>query len=803
MTLEPPSPTAPAVCCTHCGEPCADHSISDGAHTFCCTGCRSVYDILSSNGMCEYYTFDGASGVPQRGPQRDRSVYEVLDDAATAARFIDFSNGSITRARLALPGMHCASCVWLLEQLQRFDQGIRSSRVDLMRKTVEVEYDPSRTGLKAIAILLSSLGYEPLLSSEGTEHDRDAERREATRKIYLRLGVAGFAAGNVMMISIARYMAGDTGMDQTLVRLFSLLSIGLSIPVYFFSASPWLSSALASLRRRVVNLDVPVALGITTLFVRSIVDIVSGGGEGFLDSFAGLVFFLLIGRLFQQKAFDAVSFDRTVRSFFPLSVRREQKGVEAVVPIDAVRTGDVMIVRNGEVIPADAVLMSATGYVDYSFVTGESVPVECTSGSMIYAGGKVVGTAVRLTATRPVSQSYLASLWERTASRTPRSSYMKLSDRFGLWFTVGTLLVAAAGALFWLPNVALAVNVFTAVLIIACPCALTLAAPITLGTAMGLLGRSGMYIKNIGVLLELKNANTVVFDKTGTLTSSRHDVVYHGKPLTASEHEAIEAVASHSAHPVSQSIARMSSARSTADVVVEDVGRGVRGRSNGHTVVIGSFSYLSEELGDETIAVAEGTAVAVDGMLAGRFVMRSHVREDVPMMVHGLRSNGIQTRLVTGDTDRDADVLRSVFADEEMHFRATPGEKVEAVEALRSRGASVLMVGDGLNDVSAMAAADVSIAVTDETSTLAPASDLVMPAQRLSDLPGLLTYTHELTRVISSALWFTMAYNAVGISLALAGILTPVITAIMMPLSSLLVVGMSVGGARLYARRFK
>jgi Cu+-exporting ATPase len=218
--------------------------------------------------MCEYYAFDGASGVPQKGPQRDRSVYDVLDDPATAARFIDFSNGSVTRARLALPGMHCASCVWLLEQLQRFDQGIRSSRVDLMRKTVEVEYDSTRTGLKAIAILLSSLGYEPLLSSEGTEHDRDVERREATRKIYLRLGVAGFAAGNVMMISIARYLAGDTGMDPTLVRLFSFLSIGLSIPVYFFSASPWLSSALASLRRRVVNLDVPVALGITTLFIR-------------------------------------------------------------------------------------------------------------------------------------------------------------------------------------------------------------------------------------------------------------------------------------------------------------------------------------------------------------------------------------------------------------------------------------------------------------------------------------------------------------------------------------------------------
>ncbi|HLP27844.1 MAG TPA: heavy metal translocating P-type ATPase [Candidatus Didemnitutus sp.] len=788
--------------CTHCGEPCSDRSIGNETEIFCCTGCKSVYDILQQSGMCEYYAFDGASGVSQRGPARDRSVYDVLDDAATAARFVDYTSGPITRVRLTLPGMHCASCVWLLEQLHRFDQGIRSSRVDLMRKTVEVEFVNTRTGLKSIAIILSSLGYEPLLTSEGTEHDRDVERREATRKIYLRLGIAGFAAGNVMMISIARYVAGEDGMDYTLVSLFSVLSIALSIPVYFFSASPWLTSAVASLRRRVVNLDVPVALGITTLFVRSIIDIVSGGGEGFLDSFAGLVFFLLIGRLFQQKAFDAVSFDRTVRSFFPLSVRREHKGSESVVPIDTIRTGDLMIVRNGEVIPADSVLMSATGYVDYSFVTGESVPVECTSGTMIYAGGKVVGTAVRLTATRPVSQSYLASLWERTASRTPRSSYMKLSDRFGLWFTAGTMVVAFVGAAFWLPNVAVAVNVFTAVLIIACPCALTLAAPITLGTAMGVLGRFGMYIKNIGVLLELKNANTVVFDKTGTLTSTYHDVVYDGTPLTQEEQEAVEAVASHSAHPVSQSIARKMQPSSTADVMVEDVGRGVRGRSNGHEIVIGSTAYLSEILGDSAIANGVGTAVAIDGVLMGRFVMRSHVRKDVPGMVKALRASSLRARLVTGDTDRDEIMLQDVFAKDEMQFRASPSEKVAAVENMRNNGATVLMVGDGLNDVSAMAAADVSIAVTDETSTLAPASDLVMPAARLADLPGLLRYTHELTWVISTALWFTMAYNVVGVSLALAGILTPVITAIMMPVSSLLVVGMSVVGARLFARRF-
>jgi Cu+-exporting ATPase len=749
--------------------------------------------------MCAYYDFDGASGVSQRTARRDRSVYDVLLDPATASRFIDFRSGRRARARFSLPGMHCASCVWLLEQLSRFDPGILASRVDLLRKTIEVEFDESRTDLRAIAILLSSVGYEPLLTIEGSERLREAERREANRRIYLRLGVAGFAAGNVMMISIARYLAGEGGMEPTLMRLFDFLSIGLSLPVYLYSASPWLTSAIGSLRRRVINLDVPVALGITVLFVRSVVDIVSGAGEGFLDSFAGLVFFLLIGRLFQQRAFDAVSFDRTVRSFFPHSVRREARGTEDVVPIDSIGVGDVMVIRNGEVIPADAVLMSATGYVDYSFVTGESVPVECTSGSMIYAGGKVVGTSMRLTATRPASQSYLASLWERTATRTPRTSYMHLSDRFGRWFTLGALLLATSGAMFWLPDVTTAVNVFTAVLIIACPCALTLAAPITLGTAMGVLGRFGMYVKNIGVLLELRRVTAIVFDKTGTLTTGRHEVTYTGRPLTDDDREAVRAIAAQSTHPISRSIAGSEPVRVNAEVTSEDPGHGIRGVAGGRSIIIGSRAYMDVLLNDAP--THDGTYVAIDGAIAGRFDVHTEVRPNVPSMIGVLRARQIPVSLVTGDTERDEEVLRSLFPPDSMIFRATPEEKVSAVEQKR-RSDVVLMIGDGLNDVSAMAVADVSIAVTDDTSTLAPASDMVMPARRLPDLPNLLTYTADLTRVINTSLWFTMAYNVLGIGLALAGLLTPVITAVMMPVSSLLVVGMSVLGARRAARRF-
>lgn len=802
MNDTPPFTVPTSLRCAHCGDFCADTSIADGEHLFCCTGCRSVYEILQSRDMCDYYSVDTDAGVSQKGSRRDLAAFDQLDSPAVVAQFTDYSDGKITRARLTLPSMHCASCVWLLEQLHRFDAGVISSRVDLLRRTVEVEYNSSTTSLKSIAILLSSLGYEPLLSREGTERQRDAEQRNTSRGIYLRLGVAGFAAGNVMMISIARYLANGQVMDLSLERLFAMLSIVLSVPVYFYSASPWLRSALASLRRRVVSLDVPVALGITTLFVRSIIDIVSGGGEGFLDSFAGLVFFLLIGKLFQQKAFEAVSFDRTVRSFFPLSVRREQRGTEDIVPIDSIRTGDLMIVRNGEVIPADAVLMSETGYVDYAFVTGESVPVECTSGSMIYAGGKVVGTAVRLTATRPVSQSYLASLWERTSSRTPRVAYGRLSDRFGAWFTVGTLTIAFIGAIIWLPDVSLAMNVCTSVLIIACPCALTLAAPITLGTAMGVLGRFGIFVKNVGVLLELKRVSTIVFDKTGTLSSSLPEAIYSGRSLNDREAEAIRAVASHSSHPYSQSIALSAAPQEHVFGVREVGGKGISGRYLGMDIAIGSGEYMHDVCGAEVVTQSSDTYVAIDGCVAGVYGLRSRIRDDVPSMITQLRALSMRTKLVTGDADRDAEMLRRLFNVDDMTFRAKPAEKVLAVERFQEDGSAVLMVGDGLNDISAMAAADVAIAVTNETSTLAPASDVVMSADRLRDLPSLLRYTVDLSRVIAVSLWFTMAYNVLGLTLALTGLLTPVITAIMMPVSSLLVIGISVVGARVLARRF-
>lgn len=781
--------------CAHCGAPCS-MTIMDGGEAFCCTGCRSVYRMLREHDLCTYYDIESSPGVSMK-KGTVRTDMEALDDPALSRTFVEYADTGFVRVRFMIPAMHCASCVWLLERLSNFDGGILHTETDVLRKTVRVDFDPSATTLRSIAELLSSLGYEPLIKPVTAAGD-PSERRA----IYQRLGVAGFATGNVMLFGIARYLAGD-GLSPSLTTMFGVFAVLLSIPVLVYSAAPWLRSAWAAIGSRALNLDVPVAIGILVLFFRSVADIVMGQGEGFLDSFNGLVFLLLVGRLFQQKAFDAVSFDRTYRSFFPLSVRVERNGRTPAIPVDDVAVGDVMYVRNGETIPCDGTVSSPVGYLDYGFVTGESLPIECTSGAAVFAGGKVIGTAIRITATNVVSHGYLASLWERATPRIRKNSLLTLSDTFGRWFTVVAMALAAGGAIAQMPDVHMAVNVLTAVLIIACPCALTLATPITLGTAMGRLGERGIYLRSIGVLLDLDRCSTIMFDKTGTLTKSMHGLSYDGRSMADHEWRAVRSVAAQSMHPVCRSLAQAWPVDETVCATAREVtGRGMTGRAYGHDVVIGS-SALVKELCPEgyTADTIDGAAhIALDGVYAGSIKLRSELREGISEMMERLREHHT-VRLLSGDGQRDRDMLLSMFDDDEMSFGQQPADKVEHIDALRTSGRTVLMIGDGLNDAAAMSAADAAIAVTDDTATLVPACDVIMKASALEELPALLRYARRMKNLIIATFCVSIIYNVVGLSLALGGMLTPLAAAILMPVSSLTVIGMSVAGARWYARR--
>ncbi len=801
-----------ATYCAHCGDVCGRSAVPFEDKPFCCSGCRSVYELLSGMELCEYYNED-SPGVSMR-KFASHLEFEVLDDPAALRKLLTFSSRTLNRVVLTVPTLHCASCVWLLEQLDRFDSGVLSSQVDIMRKRVTVDYNPERTSLRHVAEQMARVGYSPLIRMEGeSRHDF-----KATRGLYARLGLAGFAAGNTMLAYLARYLAGDRGLDPGVWLIFSIISIALAIPVLLYSASPWFTKAFAALRKRKLTLDVPVALGIAVLFGKSMFDLISGHGEGYLNSFTGLVFFLLIGRLFQQKAFDALSFDRTYRSFFPLSVRKEKSGETATIPIEDVKIGDTLLVRNGEVIPCDAILASEIGYIDYSFVTGESMPVECTRDEIVHAGGRIVGHAARLVAIKTVSQSDLATMWERSSSHTQNpkhSSLLTLSDTFGKWFTAGALGVAVIAALAWLPNIGASFSVFTSVLIVACPCALTLAAPITLGTAMGRLGERGIFLKQIGVLLNLTRIRSIFFDKTGTLTATDYDIAYEGRPLLESERIALETIASNSAHPISRAIAcsrgatgsirpvpRESFQIAELESVREELGKGLSGRSMGHAVAIGSLSFISDFccIGNSTPTHRVAAHLALDGEYAGAFVVRERLREGIPEMMSKLKSK-FELRLISGDNARDRVLVESLFGEGNVTFEQTPYGKIARVEEAQENGEAVLMIGDGLNDAGAMSAADVAIAVTDDTATLVPACDIIVRADTLRELPALIRYAHQMRALIIISLALSVIYNIAGLIFAGMGHLTPIFAAVLMPASSITVIAISAFGARIFARR--
>lgn len=779
--------------CRHCGDTCACPDIRTTAGTFCCNGCASVFALLATHGLTQFYACDTGAGLSQRSAaQRDAIRFAPLDDPAVGQRFIDAHDGTFSHATFSVPSLHCASCLWLLEQLWRFDEGIGRSEADLMRRTVRIAFRPDRTTLRSVAERLAALGYEPVLDSE-----RSAGRMPAARRaLYLKLGLAGFAVGNMMLFSIPRY-ANGAPLEPAFQRLFDALNVLFAIPVLVYSASDFFKAAWHAVRMRAITLDVPVAMGLAVLFLRSLWDILTRSGAGFLDSFAGLVFFLLIGRLFQQMAFDRIAFDRTVRSFLPLSVRVLTGATMTMRPIEALDPGDVIVVRPQEVVPADARLITGSGRIDLAFVTGEQAPVSLQAGATVSAGGRVVGEALHLLVLRRVSHSRLAQLWnDPVFAQRPSHWITSVSARFGYWFTVGAVALAALGFYAWWPDVRMATQVATAVLIIACPCALTLAAPITLGTALGKLGEAGVYLKQGAVALDLSRVDTVAFDKTGTLTTAEAAALVDLHGLDDADWARVRRLAAESVHPVSRALAGREAVVGTARGVRDIVGEGITGDIDGAAVAIGSASLIARVAGVPMTAAPGRTWACVDGRV-GSLLLATPERSGMMTVASELAASH-ETWLLSGDHDGEAPRWRAAFGDR-MRFRQAPEDKLAAVRASQAGGRHVLMVGDGLNDAGALAAADVGLAVSDDTACLVPACDAVIRGDRLTLLPAVLRYARRARAVIVLCFLVSVLYNVIGIGLALTGQLTPLATAILMPVSSLTVVGLSVGLMRVRA----
>ncbi|TDE18369.1 heavy metal translocating P-type ATPase [Dyadobacter psychrotolerans] len=796
--------------CFHCGDECLDEIIMQDDHEFCCDGCSVVYDLLKENDLCRYYSIDGAQGI---SPDKTyfKGKYDYLDLPEISEKMLEFTDGRLARVNWLIPKIHCSSCIWLLEQLYRINPAVRSSVVNFPEKKVRITFEAGQIKLSELAELLTRFGYEPYVSLNDVE---GKQIRKWNRTRLYKIGIAGFAFGNIMMLSFPEYFnLGRSSSDENLRTMFAILNFALSLPVFFYCASDFFKSAWSALRGKYLNIDAPIALALLCVFLTSIYQIVSETGPGYFDSLAGAVFFMLIGRYFQDKTYAGISFDRDYKSYFPVAVSVIKNSVESRIPITDLGPPDRIIVRNEELIPADSVLLSSRAMIDYSFVSGESEPVERKIGDTIYAGGKQTGPSIELEVLRKVSQSYLTQLWNHdTFSKEKEDQSQTLAARINKYFSVIVLIIAAITFLVWfiiLKNPETAFRAFTTCLLVACPCALVLSSTFTNGNLLGLFGKHRFYPKNADTIERLAHIDTVVFDKTGTITQANEaDVEFIGKELSIQEQVMIKTIAMQSSHPLSRMIVKkltgISASRRSLGHYVEAGGAGIKALWGQKKVRLGSASWVGASAQENAQIDASHVYISIESVICGYFTIKSKYRPELAETISSLQNSGYQTYLLSGDKPTDKALLAPIFGqDYNLFFEQKPEEKLLFIENLQNKlGRNVLMVGDGLNDAGALRQSDVGIAVSDDINNFSPSCDAIVEGSQLALLPAYMKLAKSGQRIIKVSFGISLFYNIAGLTFAVSGNLSPVIAAILMPVSSITIVAFTTLASNLAAQKW-
>ena len=794
--------------CTHCGLECPPDCPTlpdEGGNEkrFCCDGCLTVYEILTANQLGNYYNIEQTPGIKTGGKPKK---YDHLDAEAVQRQLHEFENEKQRKITFSIPQMHCASCIWLLENLHKLHKDILHAKTNFLRKELYVSYNHNNLKLSQLVELLASIGYEPNINLDSL--NTSGKGRLTNKTPYYKIGIAGFCLGNIMLLSFPEYLGLDKALEPELHRFFGYLNLLLILPVVFYCASDYYKSTFNGLRQAALNIDVPVSLGVFALFARSVYEIISQTGAGYLDSLAGLIFFLLIGRWFQHKTYDALSFERDYTSYFPLAAVKLSNDngneTETGIPITDLAKGDRILVRHNELVPADAVLLKGNALIDYAFVTGESAPVSAVVGETVYAGGRQVGQSIELNLLREVSQSYLTRLWnaDAFAQKSEQVSLSAIADHASRYFTPVILLIALFAGLWWWQAVGMgaAANVFTAVLIVACPCALALAAPFTLGNALRIIGKKGFYLKNTGIIERLARVSHIVFDKTGTLSlPDVQRVHFAGQTLSQKQQAHIKSLVRHSTHPLSRLVwqALPHAPIVPIDDFEEIPGKGIKGAVEKSRYTIGAAAFVSgtqkttaNSLQSPDVGKAGESRVYVteNGKLLGYFGIGSRYRKGLEQLTRQLKIK-YSLSVISGDGDGERNILTKLMGNEvPMLFRQQPADKMRYVAELKKKGETTLMVGDGLNDAGALKQADVGASISENINDFSPACDLIVEANAMHLLGGLLAYSKRSVTLVRIAFIISLFYNLIGLGFAVQGLLSPLVAAILMPLSSITVV---------------
>ncbi len=791
--------------CIHCGDDCGSAPVFWDEKSFCCHGCQTVYQLLNDKQMDKYYELESSPGIKlktEQIPNEEKYAFLELDEIRE--RLLDFSDSGISKVRFFIPGIHCASCIWLLENLHTLHQGVIQSSVNFPKKEVSITFNEDEITLRKLVELLSSIHYVPEINQQSLDKPNKAKPEHT---LLIKIGIAGFSFMNAMLYHFPQYLPGSENLDTDFRFVFAWLSFILSLPVLFYCANDYFLSAYKSLRKKIISIDLPIALGLITLFAQSTIEIVEGHGIGYFDSLTGLVFFLLIGKWYQSKTYAALTFERNYKSYFPVAVTKLSESGNETIPLDKLKAGDHILVRNQELIPADSTIHNGQANIDYSFVTGESIPVSKNEGDFVFAGGRQIGSAIELLIQKEVEQSYLTQLWNQDNQSDKSTPAMSLLiNKVSQYFTIIIISIAlTAGAFWYFKDAEKAIFAFTSVLIIACPCALALTIPFTFGSTLRQFGRKGLYLKNTDVIERLSKIKSIVFDKTGTIThtqSSKTDFI--GDELSSDHLKMIKSLVFHSSHPLSKIIS--SSIKEDelfkVDGFKEIPSLGISGKIKEATINIGSKYFVTgDKSGQEDIKTQ--VWIFIGGNVLGYFQFENIYRQGLTETISQLQTN-YELHLISGDNESERENLTPLFKNHaRLNFNQSPTDKLEYIKTLQQKGESALMIGDGLNDAGALNESKVGMVIADNIYNFTPACDVILQSGKFSSLHRFIQFSKTSMTIVWLGFSLSFLYNFAGISIAVQGNLSPIIAAILMPLSSVTVVAFATFSVKFMANKAK
>lgn len=770
--------------CFHCGQEIEEERIQFDQKEFCCQGCKTVYEVLNVNNLSEYYNLNHNAGV--RPDARGDHQFDFLNTKEIFDKVVDFSDDGITVVTFEVPVIHCTSCIWLLESLETINQSVISSNVNFTKKTVQITFRDEEITLGDVARLMTNLGYKPAISLKSIDKK---EKPKADRALVSKLVIAGFCFGNIMLLSFPEYVEvfGEVK-EQWLEEnkgFFRWAMFFLSLPVFFYSSTDYFQSAWQGLKNKYINLDIPIALGIIVIFFKSTYDIILDISPGYFDTLAALLFLMLTGKWFQQQTVKSLAFDRDYKSFYPVAVARLEKEIETPILLSELKKGDRILVRNEEIIPADAILIKGEAMIDNSFVTGESRLIPKKSGDKIFAGGKQSGHAIELEIISEVNQSYLTQLWNNDAFSKQESELNALTNHISHYFTIIILGITLISAItWWIIDPSLILKVVTSILIIACPCALGLSSPFILGNIMRVFGNKRFYIKNTSTIENLAKITDVVFDKTGTITESDDsNISYEGKVLSSENQVIVRSLLRNSNHPLSRTLHRKLNVNDQlhVDDYKEIIGKGQQGFVEGKLVKVGSRSFVNAE-GKSSINQTE-VYISIDNVVYGKYVYKNRYRKGLNELINQL--SNYKLHILSGDNDSERDFLLSIFPENAtLKFNQSPADKLDYIKNMEADGKKVLMLGDGLNDAGALKQSTVGISISDDMNSFSPSCDGILDARNFKLIPDFLSLSKTSMRLIIIAFIISFGYNIIGLAFAVTGYLEPVVAAILMPISS-------------------